>query len=389
MRVAIDRGTLSAGLAIARKGAAPAHRAQREAHKHVLVRADAGRIQLSGCDGATSVTAWFPATVEEEGALTVPAAFVSDVVGSLPDGQVDLSHGDERDSLAFACMGMRGSVRGLPADAFEEFPTLPRSADATVSSEFLRALANRVVFAADTTGMGQVLAGVKVEITGGAATLVAADRPRVAVSTAPLPRGSRVTGGGLSAIVPAVALAEFVGILPKEDTPVTVALARSGAAIVLTTGAVEYATLLIDGPYINYEGLLRRALPTQVATKATLVVADLKRALRTAAYCARASNNTIYLRARAGQPDETVALSVGASAADWGDARAEVDAIVEGGNLDVAYNMAYLQQVLDAMPGDYVSLEVGGAAQPTAIRAVDGSDYLCLVMPLAIPRMGA
>jgi len=79
---------------------------------------------------------------------------------------------------------------------------------------------------------------------------------------------------------------------------------------------------------------------------------------------------------------DVIVLTVVSS--EVGQASEEVDAKYEGTEMTVAFNPAYLIEGVEAVGGDEVTLETLDALRPAVIRAVEGEEYLYLLMPVRV-----
>ena len=66
----------------------------------VLVRAEAGRLQLAATDMEVSLRASLEADVGDEGAVVVPGKLLLDIARLLPAGEVSIEHRAEEESSA-------------------------------------------------------------------------------------------------------------------------------------------------------------------------------------------------------------------------------------------------------------------------------------------------
>ena len=128
MKVSSLQENLAKGLAIV--GRAVPVRSTLPQASHVLLDTDEGRLKLVATDLTIAITCWIGATVEEEGAVTVPARLLTDFVSSLPNEQIDLSLPARGKQLHLELRPQRGDDRRhgrrrLPAGAARS-PTASR-----------------------------------------------------------------------------------------------------------------------------------------------------------------------------------------------------------------------------------------------------------------------
>src|SRR5215213_6181048 len=119
----LRRGLARVGRSIASKSTLPIL-------SHVLLATDAGRLKLAATNLELGMTTWVGAKITTEGAITVPARLLIDVVNSLPNEVIDLTL-DSSQTLHLRCADSTIAIKGIEAS---EFPTIPlSSADSTTA----------------------------------------------------------------------------------------------------------------------------------------------------------------------------------------------------------------------------------------------------------------
>jgi DNA polymerase-3 subunit beta len=110
------------------------------------------------------------------------------------------------------------------------------------------------------------------------------------------------------------------------------------------------------------------------------------RATRAASVFARDNSMIVKLDVTPG-PEELVPgrLNVTANSAEVGDNAGEVDASVEGGEAQIAFNGRYLRDALEAIGTAQAALEITGPSSPGVIKPVgEQNDYLHVIMPMQV-----
>src|SRR3712207_5879459 len=69
----------------------------------VLLRAEAGRLQLAATDMELSLRAAIDADVDDEGAVVVPGRLLVDLARLLPEGEVSIEHGADEGVVRVEC----------------------------------------------------------------------------------------------------------------------------------------------------------------------------------------------------------------------------------------------------------------------------------------------
>src|SRR5688500_20408386 len=88
---------------------------------NVLLRADAGRLDLTATDLDVTISTAVEAAVERSGAVTLPAKKILGIVKELPTPQIEL----EVDEKKVCCIVSRSSLYKMNSMAAEEFPSSP------------------------------------------------------------------------------------------------------------------------------------------------------------------------------------------------------------------------------------------------------------------------
>jgi DNA polymerase-3 subunit beta len=89
MRVTVLQENLAHGLSIVSRAVSP--RSTLPVLANVLVATDEGRLRLSATNLELGITCWIGAKIIEDGSTTVPARTFTDLVATLPAGQVEMT----------------------------------------------------------------------------------------------------------------------------------------------------------------------------------------------------------------------------------------------------------------------------------------------------------
>src|SRR5262249_31707585 len=145
-------------------------------------------------------------------------------------------------------------------------------------------------------------------------------------------------------IVPAKTLSELARVL-GDDGQVDIAATPKGNQVVFRVPKAEIVSRLIEGQFPDYH----KILPKEYSTRAVINRGDFLRATRAASVFARDNSMIVRLEVTPG-PEELVPgrLNVTATSAEVGDNAGEVDASVDGGDMQIAFNGRYLRDALEA-----------------------------------------
>jgi DNA polymerase-3 subunit beta len=300
---------------------------------NVLLKTEDGGLKLTATNLEIGITYWVPGKIEVDGATSVPARLLTDLVNSLPGSEpIGLELG-EGETLHIRAGRFESNIKGIPA---EDFPTVQTAGErpiTRVAQKVLRQALDETAFAA-------------------------ADNYRIAVKTITILDPVEET----SIVIPARALNELARVLADVDDPVEVVLAGGRNQVLFHLDGIDLVSRLIDGQFPNYQQIV----PQSHTTRAVLDREELLRAVRPAALIAHESANIVKLQIGAdGEPGITVSAS-----AEVGDHVGQVEAAVEGDGTTIAFNARYLADVLTNVAAEQFALELNGPLSPGVFKPI-------------------
>lgn len=341
---------------------------------NVLLRTERSGLKLTATNLEIGINYWVPGKVEAEGALSIPAKLLTDLVTSLPPQRVDLQLSPRERSLKLVCGSNRSTIKGIDADEFPVVAAGSEEPTTQVTARALREGLSGVVFAAASDESRPILTGVLTRMRSSEMTLAAADNYRIAVKQLAL---TRPVEAELSIVVPARSYFELLRVLPDNDDLVDVVVTPNKSQILFHTGDIEIISRLIEGQFPNYEPVIPQSHNSRAVLDTNAFLAGARRA----SIFARDSANIVKLEL-AGEDGNGSTVAITAHAADLGDNADSVDARIEGAATSIAFNARYLIDVLTNLGTDQAALELSGPLAPGVIRGVGQDDYVHVIMPV-------
>ena len=337
---------------------------------NVLLKTEDAGLKLTATNLEIGITYWVPGKIDEDGATTVPAKLLTDLVNSLPSGdKVELEVG-AGDTLHVKAGRFQTHIKGIDADEFPAIQTAGDRPTTRIAQNVLRRALAEVAFAAASDEARPILTGVLARFEGDKLTLAAADNYRIAVKTVPILDPVPET----SVVIPARALNELARVLADIDDPVDVVLAGARNQVLFHLDGIDLVSRLIDGQFPNYQ----QVMPQTHATRAVVDREELLRAVRPAALIAHESANIVKLQI--GGDGET-GVTVSANA-EVGDHVGQVEAEVEGDGTTIAFNARYLADVLTNVTAEQFAIELNGPLSPGVFKPIGDDQYVHVVMPV-------
>lgn len=377
MRVSCLQDNLARGLNIVSR--AVGTRSTLPVLSNVLLATDNGRLRLAATNLDLGITCWIGASVEEDGAITVPARTLNDLVNTLSPERVDMDVAVRTNALHLACGATKANIKGIDA---VDFPIMPQPGEGDdtlpIPAADFKEMIHLVAFAAARDDSRPVLTGVSISFADGLLTMAAADGFRLSVREIAIEADYY---GTFNLVVPAKALQELSRIIGDDDETVHLVLPQDRSQVLFHMNNVEVVTQLIDGAFPDY----RQIIPKETPTKTVIDTMSLLQACKRADIFAREANHTVRVTI---EPQDGMAgvMRVSATSSETGDNEVVLDASIEGDSMEIAFNVRYLIDVLNVIHYDRVVLGTSTSDKPGVLRPVSEERFTHVVMPMHIGR---
>lgn len=373
MKITATQEHLSHGLRIA--GRAVAARSPLPITTNLLIATDGGRLKISATNLEIAISTWIDASVAEEGDITLPAKLLTEFVDTLPSESIDLTVKSGSHTAHLAAGHFEANIRGMDANDFPAIPSAEGEPAATVDPSLFKEMIEQVVFAAASDDTRPALAGVLATFSGDQLTLTATDGFRLAVRIGQL---SGAASGDFSVLVPARTLSELAKILPDGEEPVEITVTPNRNQVIFRARDLHVVSRLIEGAFPN----VRQIIPNKFATKVVVSTGELLKATKIASFFSRDNSNVITVEVQPGGEAGMGNIVISGAAAELGEDRGEVDAVVNGGGARMSFNSRYVSDALGAVQSTQVGLEISGPHSAAVFKPIDSVDYTHVVMPM-------
>jgi DNA polymerase-3 subunit beta len=332
---------------------------------NVLLQAKGGEVHLTTTDLDVGVRGAFEASVEKDGATTLPARRLFTIIRELPSSEVSIEV-DGKNAASIRSGQSFFKILGLPE---EEFPPLPKFDSAkvvTIRQKDLRDGLKKTSYAISTDETRYVLNGLLFSFKENKLTLVATDGRRLAMVDIELefPKSHEA-----DIIVPTKAVTEL-GRLLTEDGEVKVSVGSGQIAFDLNNTLL--VSKLIEGNYPNY----KQVIPTETKERVTLERETFLNSLRRVSLLASDKSNSIKLNFSKNNIDIT------ANTPEVGEAKESLPVAYKGRDFSIAFNPEFLMAPLRALGEDEVFLDLIDEMSPGVLKIQ--TPFLYVLMPMRI-----
>ena len=325
-------------------------------------------LSLTGTDMEVEMVVRIPLDSDyEEGEITVPAKKFADICRSLPEeSQIKF---DLKEQRVYVKAGRsRFQLSTLPASDYPATEQGEKDISFSVTQGQIKRLIDRTGFAMAHQDVRYYLNGMLWEVGSDYFRSVATDGHRLA--TCDLKGISTPIDDKQLAIVPRKGVLELSRLLDDSEDSVDIALGPTH--IQMSTEAFTFTSKLIDGKFPEYE----RVLPKGGDKIVFGAKAELKQAFARAAILSNEKYRGVRLLLSEGL------LTIVANNPEQEEATEEVTVDYSGDEIEIGFNVSYLQDVTNVIDNDSIKFTLSGPNASVLIEEPNGGDSMYVVMPM-------
>jgi len=340
---------------------------------NVLLKAEDGGTSLSlfATHNRTSIRQTLPVKLQSGGELSVPGGLFNDILQSIQTvtaDEVRLSASDDN-KIELSSEDATYNISGTDPRSFPLIPTPEGTIEFVVPGDLLRSIVRQVVVTASTgPGVAQGYDKALLEAKGGTMTTVTTDTVRLAIrkeTIKDLP--------DFDIMVPIHAMQELYKILtPSADVKVLI----GDDQISFTFGETEFQARLCEREFPDY----RKIIPKEHSRKFSVEAKALSDAIKGVLPVARENKNKVHLELSGDH------LVVTAQSHE-GRARRQLPAIIDGEDIELAFNAKFILDFLSVSEGKKVAWGLTSSIHPATLHPADDTEdesYTYLLMPINI-----
>jgi DNA polymerase-3 subunit beta len=308
-------------------------------------------------------------TAHKQGSMTVGAKKLQDILRALPP-DLDTALETKENRLTVKAGKSRFSLQTLAA---ADFPKIAEAKDdatkLSLPQKELKRVLSLVQFAMAVQDIRYYLNGVLISTEGTTLRVVATDGHRLSMATYKLLEPV----GKIDAILPRKTVLELIKLLDESDDPVHIAMHQN--QVKLSFAGIEIVSKIVEGKFPDYT----KVIPSGYTNHVSLNRMEFQAALQRASIL---SNDKIRGVRLVFTKD---ALSIICSNNEQEEAEENLPIEYAKDALDIAFNIAYLLDVLGHLSGETILLSLGEANMSSALMTQPGSeDFKYVVMPMRL-----
>jgi DNA polymerase-3 subunit beta len=339
---------------------------------NLLCEAKGNRLTITATDLELSIRTSCEAKVKKEGAGTIPAKKLLDLVRLLPDEEIKFKL-LENHYIQIACDRKNYKMVGMSKDNFPALPNFPHAL-VKIPAKLLADVISKTTFAISLEESRYTLNGALLVLKPNSLTMVATDGHRLAM----VETDHKFEGFSAETrvLVPKKAMTEIQRLAAQSGDDSAIDFAQDESHLFFQFGGRLLTSRKLTGQFPNYEAVL----PREANKTVVLERAELQDALRRVSQLADQRSHAVkFMLAKEG-------LEISASSPEYGEAKETIEKEFKGDPIAIGFNAQYLLDFLGAAADGPISFELkddqsAGQLRPTGDES---SRYRYVVMPMRI-----
>ena len=353
---------------------------------NVLLAADevTGKLRLTGFDLSLGIQTSISASIENSGAITLPAKLFGEIVSKFSnDAPLVLSSDDSTQQVELTSNSGSYQVKGMSADDFPELPLVESGTSLKLNPLSLSSAIKSTLFASSTDDAKQLLTGVNLTFDGYGLESAATDGHRLAIlnlNNIISESNDKTISTNIekfSITLPSKSLREIEKFLSTCDINEPINLFIDKGQVVFISFDEIITIRALEGSYPNYSQLLPEAFSNVLEFDRKKFIASLERI----AVLADQHNNVIKITT----DNSAKSIKITTDAQDVGAGSETLPVSFNGESFQIAFNVRYLLDGLKVIDSNLIKLSCNAPTTPAVFSPINSDvNFTYLVMPIQI-----
>lgn len=371
MKFICDRNSLTNAVNIAQK--AVAARSTLPVLEGLLIKANNGRVVVTGNDLEIGIECIIEAEVEVAGSVVVNSRLFGEIVRKMTADYVTIEvNGNNVTNIR--CGNSKFNITGIDATEFPDVQKFDVQYEINLTQKQLKELVRRTIFAVGTNELKMILTGCLLEAYGKNVNMVAVDGYRLAYKKITCEKET-VSGyvGDVSIVIPSKALNELVKIIEDKDDEIKIYCSEKNIRFEFDN--VVFTSRLLEGDYLDYKKIIPEEYKTTVKADVKSLIESVERA--SLVITSEVTKAPVILNV----VDSEIKINC---ETQIGKVEEIVPVEMRGNSIEIGFNNKYLLDALRAVNKEEVKLSFIDSVNTCLISPVEGDDFKYIVLPLRL-----
>ncbi len=335
----------------------------------IYLHAEGSMLEIQANNFFTGIITRIPVNVEISGEVVVSGKRFQEFVRNMPDDTITFSDEYTNNTLTIESGGASVELLTMAAGDFPKVKTPETDNSFKIRTTVLRDLIRKTVFAVSKDETRPVFTGGAFELKGNKISLVATNTHRLALAVEELHENY----SDCNFVVPAETLRGIMLRIDPKDVENYITVNYSTRYLTFTFDNVFVNSRLIEGQFPPYD----RVIPSSSTTRVNVSTADFKNAVE---FVSLMSKETEYNTVKFVFSGDGIEIS--SNSPEVGGAVKNVEAQVEGDDLEISFNVDYIADVLRVIDSPRVHIALNDRYSPAAFTEPENENYIYVATPV-------
>ena len=332
----------------------------------VLLKAEKDQIKITGYDLEMGIRTEIVASVQEEGAIVVPAKLFGDIIKKLPDEMVTIET-DERNVVTIISGESDFQIMGLSAADYSDLPQFEETDKFVINGGQLKDMVQETIYATSTNYNKPIYTGSLFEVKNGNLTIAAIDGYRMAITKKSINSNSEN-----SFVIPRKMQSEVLKLITDNEVDIELLIGQRHVSFKVDNYYV--ISRLLEGQFIDYNSTIPSGTSTVIKINRKDFINSVDRTLII-------GNDKIPSPVRLTVKGNTLKLKCQGSG---GKVKDKLEVETSGEDVEIGFNNQYLLDALKARKEEEVKLIINGSLSPMVMKPIEGDEFTSLVVPMRL-----
>ena len=339
---------------------------------HLLVEVQGSQLTITATDLELSIRTSCEAKIKKEGAGTIPAKKLLELVRLLPEGEIKVKL-LENHWVEIVSEKKKYKLVGMAKENFPALPVMPHTL-VKIPATILENLIRKTKFAISMEESRYTLNGGLLILKPETLAMVATDGHRLALAET----DHKLTGlnGEVKLLIPKKAMDEVEKLSVAAGSDAAIEFAKDESHLFFQVGHRLLISRILTGQFPNYEAVLPRDNNKSVVIER----AELSDAVRRVSQLADQRSHAVKLAV------SKEGMEISASSPEYGEAKESIEKEFKGEPIAIGFNASYMLDFLGAAADGPISIELKDEQSAGQMRplADESYRYRYIIMPMRI-----
>ncbi len=324
-------------------------------------------LKLVGTDLELGIESYLKAEILMEGSVVIPSRILSEIIRKLPDADLEVVV-LEGYRVKISCLNSIVTIQGLAPDEYPELPAIEEEEPFEIKQKMFGEMIHQTIFAVAVDEARPILTGALLEVEEKEVHMVCLDGYRLAYRSGQLKNPQPLR----KIVIPGKSLSEVSKIMTDPEKPVSITF--SNHHVLFDMGYTRVISRVLEGEFINYKQIIPDEYKTRVKIDTKLFSSGIDRA---ALIAREGKNNLIKFNIQ----ESNLIIT---SNSEAGQVYEEIPILLEGKEMDIAFNAKYFVDILKVIEDSDICLDFTTNVSPCVIRPLHGKEYTYLLLPVRV-----